>query len=164
MQLTWNPSPGQVTLIALAESSDVCLTGVVISSDDGRITVDLGASPRPPRDRCHVVASFFQAEALYKVHGVAVGRDGAEGVIELEVGSVDRVQRRSSARAMVTIPVTLSSFDDPGDFTSVVGTTVDVSMGGCRCRTAKPFPEGSDPTVSLSLPEGHSVVVPATIL
>lgn len=164
MQMTWRPSQGQVTLIELAESSDVCLTGVVLESHDAIVSVDLGASPRPPRPRCHVVASFFQADALYKVHAVAQQRDEADGVLDLAIDSVDRVQRRTSVRAPVSIPVTLTSFDDPGDFVSVVGTTVDISTGGCRARTAKPFPEGADPTLSLTLPEGHSVVVPAVIL
>ena len=164
MQLTWSPTPGQVTLIELAESSETCLTGIVMESADGSISIDLGASPRPPRDRCHVVASFFQAEALYKLHAVAVRRDGADSVIDLTVDAVDRVQRRSSVRSLVTVPVTLSSFDGPGDLVSVIGTTVDVSTGGCRVRTTKPFPEGADPTVSITLPEGHTLVIPSVIL
>ena len=162
MQLVWWPGPGQVTLLELAHDAARCMTGVVMSVEDGTVTVDMGASPELPEAGEQVVASFFTPEALYRVHAAARPRQGP--TVELRVREVERVQRRQAPRARASLPVVLSDFDSQNDPVSVRGETVDISQGGCRVRTSRPFPPGSDPTVSLRLPDGDSVVALAAVL
>ena len=162
MQVLWRPGPGQVTLLELAHDAARCMTGVVMSVDDTTVTVDMGASPELPEPGEEVVASFFTPEALFRLHAATRHREGA--TVELGVRGVERVQRRQSPRARATLPVVLSDFDSPNEPVSVRGETVDIGKGGCRVRTAQPFPPGSDPTVSLRLPDGDSVVTLAAVL
>lgn len=145
-------------MIALVEPIDRadCLTGVVVPGDR-RILIDLGASPVIAGGQEAVIASFFAPEALYKLHGVATASPG--GLIELLVDEVERVQRRSAARARVTCPVSLAAFDGPSGFTTVRGETIDLAPGGCRVSTERPFPPGVDPTVTITLPGTDSPVV-----
>jgi len=167
MPFAWRPAPGQVALIEVA-GLDECFTGVVMEPDDTAetpVVIDLGASPRPPGDRCEVVASFFAPDALYRVSATAVPHDGgAAAVIDLQVRDVERVQRRQAPRARQSLHVVLSNFDDPGALVSIVGETVDVSEGGCRVRTDRSFPHGCDPTVTLTLPTGEDLVMLGAIL
>jgi hypothetical protein len=58
----------------------------------------------------------------------------------------------------------LSDVDSGEPPLSITGETVDLGPGGCRVRTAMPFPAASDPTVSLHLPEGDTIVAPAAVL
>lgn len=162
MQPTWNPTPGQIALIEVSGSPDLCLTGVVLSASAEGVRVDLGASPPLPDASREVVASFFQADALYRAKAKAAM--GGDHLLVLDIFEVDRVQRRSAARAHVCLPVSLAAFDGPGEFTSVVGTTVDVGSGGCCVRTARPFPPGSDPTVTIDLDQGHAVSVAGQVV
>jgi hypothetical protein len=142
-------------------STDDCLTGVVLP-DEHRLLVDLGASPRPPSSPCEVVASFFTPDALYRLAAKIVTID--DGLVELEVHATERVQRRSTVRHRVAVPVSLAAFDGPGEFRTVVGETIDVGPGGCRVTTRSPFPAGVDPTVSIRVPGGEPVVALARIL
>ena len=184
MPFAWRPAPGQVALIEVVGLDD-CLTGVVLDATtelaeaaraaaaddgepggslDGAVAVDLGASPGPPEAECEVIASFFAPDALYRITATAVPRSTSAKVIDLRVHDVERVQRRSAPRARLTIPAVLSNFDDPGSFLSVLGETIDVGEGGCRVRTAKAFPSGCDPTVTLSLPNGPDIVTLGAVL
>jgi hypothetical protein len=163
MQREWKPSPGQVTLIEPTSGADECLTGVVLEGEEGAVVVDLGASPSPDPGS-EVVASFFTPQALYRVRATASPQGERAAVIALHVKDVERVQRRESPRARLALPVVLSDFDSSGEPVSVVGETIDVGPGGCRVLTTKPFPAGGDPTVSLQLPGGDTVVALAAIL
>jgi hypothetical protein len=58
----------------------------------------------------------------------------------------------------------MTAFDGPGAVVSTVGRTVDLSCGGCRLITDEPFPLGSEPTVSLRLDDGATVLARAAIL
>lgn len=179
MPFAWNPVPGQVALIELTDGGRDCLTGVVIdapSGGAGAVVVDLGASPRPDLAAgaaCEVVASFFAPDALYRLTATisphAGSSDTTGGVIDLRVRQVERVQRRAAPRARIRVPIVLSNFDDPavedgGAFSSVVGETIDIGAGGCRALVNRPFPSGCDPTVSLELPEGGTIVALAAVL
>ncbi|HEX2849681.1 MAG TPA: PilZ domain-containing protein [Acidimicrobiales bacterium] len=166
MPFAWRPVAGQLALIELADGSRDCLTGVVVGGDDDddAVVIDLGASPQPPGDAVEVVASFFAPDALYRVNATASPHDGRAKIVDLTVHRIERVQRRATPRARVVLPATLSNFDDPGAFVSVIGDTVDLGQGGCRVRTRKAFPGGCDPTVTLTLPNGGTVVALAAVL
>lgn len=162
MRESWRPTPGQVALIEVDERDD-CLTGVVLPGDKGAVVIDLGASPDRPTEPCAVFVSFFAPDALYKVQGTARPHR-KEAVIDLDIVSVERVQRRMSARAHVEVHAALTAFDDDGAFVSVVGQTMDIGEGGCRVRTAVPFPAQQSPTISLHLPDGRTLAAAAEVL
>lgn len=165
MPFAWKPTPGQVALIELSSGGNECLTGVVLEdSEDGPVVVDLGASPRPIEAECEVIASFFAPDALYRMTATLSSHDGQRAIIDLRVHDIERVQRRTAPRARLGIPAVLSNFDDPGAFSSMVGETIDVGEGGCRVLLQKPFPSGCDPTVTLQLPSGETVVALAAVL
>lgn len=157
---------GQVALIE-REDDDDRMTGVVLGSEEDAILVHLGGS-RPTVAPGEVVASFVAPDALYRVRATLSLHDGSVGLVDLRSHHVERVQRRTSTRVALTVPVVLSNFDEPaaGDptaFSSVAGESVDLGEGGCRVRVTNPFPEGCDPTVSLELPGGRTVVALAAI-
>jgi len=162
MRESWRPTPGQVALVELDERDD-CLTGVVVPSSEGKVTIDLGASPGRPTEPCEVFVSFFAPDALYKVRGTARPH-AKDAVIDLTIADVERVQRRTASRARVTAHAALTVFDDDGAFLSVVGRTIDVGEGGCRVRTTMPFPSQRSPTVSIQLPDGRTLAAAAEIL
>ena len=161
MAAAWTPALGQVALLEFSDGPD--MIGVVIGNDGGPVAVSLGSS-RLPFPGADVLVSFFTPDALYRVHAQAVRREGDEGVVDLQVRDVERVQRRGAPRARVTVPVTLADLESGEPALAVQGETVDVGPGGCRVRTTMPFPVTSDPTVSLHLPEGDTIVVPAAVL
>ena len=176
MPFAWKPAPGQVALIELSGGGNDCLTGVVVdslSAPDGAVVIDLGASPRPPEanGEVEVVASFFAPDALYRMTATLAPHDHAatDTIIDLRVHDIERVQRRTAPRARVNLPIVMSNFDDPatgdpGAFASLVGETIDLGEGGCRALMPKPFPSGCDPTVTLQLPTGETVVALAAVL
>ena len=171
MPFAWKPVPGQVALIELSDGGNDCLTGVVLAGDeDNDIVIDLGFSPKPEHVDCEVVASFFAPDALYRMTATLAPHDGGpDKVIDLRVHDIERVQRRNAPRARITIPVVMSNFDDPsaedsGSFSSLVGESLDIGEGGCRALMPKPFPSGCDPTVTLQLPTGETVVALAAVL
>jgi c-di-GMP-binding flagellar brake protein YcgR len=164
MSSSWKPAPGQVALIELAEDAEHCLTGVVMSDSNGSVTIDLGASPSAPQGEADVIASFFTPEALYRVKAHAVPRKEQKAVIDLTVEDIEKVQRRAVPRAQVQLRAALTAFDGEGDFASVVGETIDIGAGGCRVRTEKQFPPGSDPTVTLQMPDGQTIAILAQVL
>jgi c-di-GMP-binding flagellar brake protein YcgR len=126
--------------------------------------IDLGSSPGPPAANAEVVASFFTPDALYRVKATASRRDEQVAVLDLTVHEVERVQRRATPRARIEVPVALTAFDGPGEFATVRGDTMDLGPGGCRVRTQKAFPPGRDPTLSIQLPDGETLVVLAQVL
>lgn len=150
MQEQWRPAPGQLALIEPLDGAS-CLTGVVLP-DPERVLIDLGASPRSGEPKAEVVASFFTSEQLVRVEGTLVALEESPGLAALEAHRVAFVQRRATPRRRVRWPVTLAAFDDPGDFSSVTGETVDVGLGGCRVVTDAPFPPGVDPTLTITVP------------
>ena len=171
MPFAWKPVPGQVALIEVSDGGNECLTGVVLAGDDDAgIVIDLGFSPKPEHVDCEVVASFFAPDALYRMTAtLAPHGGGPDKVIDLRVHDIERVQRRNAPRARITIPVVMSNFDDPssedsGTFSSLVGESIDIGEGGCRALMPKPFPSGCDPTVTLQLPSGDTVVALAAVL
>lgn len=169
MPFAWKPIPGQVALIELGAGTNDCLTGVVIADDSDNVVINLGASPRPAEPECEVIASFFAPDALYRMTATLLPHEGHSQVIDLRIHDIERVQRREAPRVRVGIPAIMSNFDDPSDsdpgaFASVVGRTLDVGEGGCRVLLPRPFPHGCDPTVTLELPRGGSIVALSAVL
>jgi c-di-GMP-binding flagellar brake protein YcgR len=159
--LQWRPSAGQIALIEPvgAPPGRDCLTGIVVPGE--RIVVDLGASPRPAENVSDVVASFFAPDALYRLSARATQE--SEGLLVLDVAAVERVQRRHAPRAMVALPVRLGVAATAGPAV-LTGETVDVSAGGCRVTTERPWPDHSDPVVSIEMPGGEAVVTQARVI
>ena len=175
MPFAWKPAPGQVALIELSSGGNDCLTGVVVDgfgAPQGAVVVDLGASPHPDLSNdLEVIASFFAPDALYRLSATLSPHDhaAADTIIDLRVHDIERVQRRSAPRVRLNVPVVMSNFDDPatddpGAFASLVGETIDIGEGGCRALMPKPFPSGCDPTVTLQLPTGETIVALAAVL
>lgn len=158
----WRPTPGQIALVEPVGASPGrdCLTGVVVP--DERIVVDLGASPRPEEGVSEVVASFFAPDALYRLSGKATLE--SEGLLVLDVAAVERIQRRTAPRVRLTLPVRMGMLDRATPTTIVSGETVDLSTGGCRVTTDRPWPDESDPVLSIDLPDGGAVVTPAQVV
>ena len=171
MPFAWKPVPGQVALIELNDGGNDCLTGVVLAGDESEeVVIDLGFSPKPDHLDCEVVASFFAPDALYRMTATLSPHDGGpDKVIDLRIHDIERVQRRTAPRARITVPVVMSNFDDPsaedsGTFSSLVGESIDIGEGGCRALMPKPFPSGCDPTITLQLPTGETVVALGAVL
>ena len=63
----WRPNPGQIALVepADAEPGQECLTGVVVPGD--RVTIDLGASPRPPAGISEVTVKGHRGHVMQKL-------------------------------------------------------------------------------------------------
>src|SRR5688572_6616520 len=128
----------------------------------GRHRPRLLPEARAPRVRGR--RQLLRADALYRMSATLSPHDGGpDKVIDLTIHDIERVQRRTAPRARITIPVVMSNFDDPsaedsGTFSSLVGESLDIGEGGCRALMPKPFPSGCDPTVTLQLPSGETVV------
>lgn len=164
--LNWKPASGQMALIEPIGPTEECLTGTVVEAEGDAIVINLGGSPRPAQPKCAVTASFFSPEALYRIDGTVSPHVGERSVIDLTIHDIERVQRRESVRARVTVPVVLSNFDDAGGdaFASVPGESIDVGEGGCRVIVTRRFPPGCDPTVSLRVSPSETVVALAAVL
>ena len=158
----WRPPAGTTTLVEPLdpEPGHETLTATVL--EDERLILDLGASPRPSHD-IDVVASFFMPEALLRVRGVLAAEP--DGVHELLVQDIERVQRRSTDRLDIELTASLVMLDSPGPMASVLGLTQNVSVGGCRVMTSKELPSGHDAMVSLHLIDDQKpLVAQATVL
>ena len=167
----WRPPSGGTALIEPLGDSKVCLTGVVLDEEEDEVVViDLTGSPPPKEPKCEVLASFFSPEALYRTEATLSPHDGREMVFDLDIHQVERIQRRGSRRAQVTLPVVLSNFDSPDPdaggevFASVTGESIDISEGGCRVVTDRRFPPSCDPTVMLHLSPTEELVALAAVL
>lgn len=159
----WRPPAGTMALVEPLEpeAGHEALTATVL--DDERLLLDLGASPRPPPS-ADVVASFFTPEAMLRATGLllAVGEDG--GLFELVVKELERVQRRRAHRTSIELEVAMAAPDAVGPVVCVRGRTHNVSAGGCRVRTDRPLPAGTDPLVTLEIPGDAPVIAQATVL
>jgi hypothetical protein len=155
----WRPAAGQIALIEPVDASPGrdCLTGVVVPGD--RILIDLGSSPRPDSDAAEVVASFFAPDALYRLFAKAHQED--DGLLSLDVSALERVQRRANPR--VQLPVRLG-VGDQAEAALLSGETVDLSTGGCRVMTDRPWPTEADPVVTIDLPDGGAVCTQARVV
>ncbi len=133
----WRPPEGTTTLVEplRPEPGFETLTATVLQDD--RLLLDLGASPRPTANT-DVVASFFTPDALLRVNGVLVAE--SDGLYELIVKDIERVQRRASDRVAVELTASVVVLDGSGPMVSVVGHTQNVSAGGCRVHTHQPLP------------------------
>ena len=154
----WRPSPGQVALIEPDGTGDVCLTGVVMLTQDGQVTIDLGASPDALAGGSAVLVSFFAPDALYRVKAMAHSHGDEKAVVDLDMIDVERVQRRGSPRVRTAGVAALTAFDTAGEFVVTVGETIDVGPGGCRVRMPSPFRASAAPTLSIRLADGTTVV------
>lgn len=157
----WRPAAGQIALIEPVDASPGrdCLTGVVVPGE--RILIDLGASPRPEDDAAEVVASFFAPDALYRLFAKA--RQEADGLVSLDVSALERVQRRADPRINVVLPIRLG-VGDQEEASVLTGETVDLSTGGCRVTTDRPWPTEADPVVTIDLPDGEAVRTQARVV
>ena len=157
----WRPAAGQIALIEPVDASPGrdCLTGVVVPGD--RILIDLGASPRPESDPAEVVASFFAPDALYRLFAKANQEDG--GLMSLDVSALERVQRRANPRVQLVLPVRLG-VGECEEETLLSGETVDLSTGGCRVMTDRPWPTEADPVVTIDLPDGENLCTQARVV
>ena len=157
----WRPAAGQIALIEPVDASPGrdCLTGVVVPGD--RILIDLGASPRPESDTVEVVASFFAPDALYRLFAKA--HEEPDGLVSLDVSALERVQRRANPRVPVVLPVRLG-VGDQDEAALLSGETVDLSTGGCRVMTDRPWPTEADPVVTIDLPDGEAVRTQARVV
>lgn len=155
----WRPTPGQIALVEPegAPPGRDMLTGVVVAGE--RVTIDLGASPRPDETTCDVVASFYAPDALYRL--IAKATQETDGLLTLDVAAVERVQRRAAHRVRLTLPVRLGAAREEMILT---GETVDLSTGGCRVMTDRPWPDDREPVLSIDLPDGAAMVAEAKVV
>jgi hypothetical protein len=159
-----------MALIEPETSGHECLTGVVVEDGGDLVAVDIGGSPPPGEAPCECTASFFSPEALYRATATLRPHAGAATIVDLDLHEVERIQRRAAPRARISLPVVLSNFDDPdpeagGDaFTSVTGESIDIGTGGCRVCTARRFPSGCDPTVTIHVADDEEVIALAAVL
>ena len=160
MTTEWLPLPGMVALLEprTAGREHDLLTGVVLP-DASRLLIDLGASPGVNGAEA-VLASFFAADALYKLDATALPT-GSGTVVELEVHEIERIQRRAEPRTRVRLPVPVAG----GDSMRLAAETVDVAGSGCRIATEKPLPAGADATLVIRVPGMEEpIVVEARVL
>jgi c-di-GMP-binding flagellar brake protein YcgR len=157
----WRPAPGQIALIEPVGASRErdCLTGVVVPGE--LIAVDLGASPRPEAEVTEVVASIFAPDALYRLFAKATQK--GDGLLVLDVSAMERVQRRAARRAQVALPVRLG-VGEAVEAALLSGETLDVSTGGCRVTTDRPWPTDCEPVLTIDMPDGGRVVTSARVV
>jgi len=161
----WKPRAGAVVLVEVVGNGGAPITAVVLADADGRVLLDVGASPTPPDPELDVVASLFASDRFDRVTGaLRLVEPDRPGVYELVAKEVERVERRGTARRAVEVRACLSALDGPDPAVSLVGHTVDLSSGGCRVVTAGAFPVGAVPTVSLELGPSATVLARAAIL
>jgi hypothetical protein len=150
---------GQVVLL---ERGDEVTTGIVVSTQPGEVVLDLTTPPTPELQQAEVSISVFAPEALYKAVATAlVGEDRLVTLVGLR--DIDVVQRRQWPRHELSLPVSLVAVDDARPI-GVTGHTLDLGIGGAKVHTAEPIPDGSDPMVTLTLPEGDVLLLNARVV
>jgi c-di-GMP-binding flagellar brake protein YcgR len=107
------------------------------------------------------VASFFAPDALYRLFAKAHQEE--DGLMSLDVSALERVQRRANPRVQVVLPVRLG-VGDATEAAVLSGETVDLSTGGCRVMTDRPWPTEADPVVTIDLPDGEAVCTQARVV
>jgi c-di-GMP-binding flagellar brake protein YcgR len=166
MGVPYRPVAGQIVIVEPVDANvaERCLTGVVMPSSDDRVTIDLGSSGAVLLDGAAVVISVFSSEALYRLHG-EVHPTGRSLVALDPVYEIERVQRRRSPRRALRLSVTLvfTAESDP-DVSRVAGRSLDIGVGGLRVETVRPLPDGSNPIVILSVPDGAPMMLPTRVV
>ena len=142
MAQSFHPTAGQVALVepGLSEPGQAApVTGVVAVDDDGTLHVIGVTWPEMAQDT-EVIVSIFAADALYRLSATA--RWAGSGRLTIEpVHDVERIQRRRWPRHPLHLDVTLMPLDGPDPMaSSVVGQTIDLSVGGLRVSTAGRLP------------------------
>ena len=120
-----------------------------------------GASPRPGERRGRGRGQLLAPDALYRLFAKAHQEDG--GLMPLDVSALERVQRRANPRVQVVLPVRLG-VGDQAEAAVLSGETVDLSTGGCRVMTDRPWPTEADPMVTIDLPDGEAVSTQARVV
>ncbi|HZI38807.1 MAG TPA: PilZ domain-containing protein, partial [Acidimicrobiia bacterium] len=103
----------------------------------------------------------FAPDALYRLFAKA--RQEADGLVSLDVSALERVQRRANPRVNVVLPIRLG-VGDQEEASVLTGETVDLSTGGCRVMTDRPWPTEADPVVTIDLPDGEAVRTQARVV
>ena len=108
------------------------------------------------------IRRFRVAQALKSIENALILLDSrpAEGV---EISALERVQRRANPRVQVVLPVRLG-VGDQAEAAVLAGETVDLSTGGCRVMTDRPWPTEADPVVTIELPDGAAVSTQARVV
>jgi PilZ domain-containing protein len=152
--------PARLGQVVLVEDGADAVTGLVVGTDDGEVVLDLTSSADNLLGDVHV--SIFAPEALYRAQAAAT-RDGSGRLVLAKVRDVEMIQRRRWPRREMAIPVSLMALDDPAP-AGVQGETVDVGIGGTCVHTRDPLPAGADPMVTLTLPDGEPLMLPARVV
>jgi c-di-GMP-binding flagellar brake protein YcgR len=162
----WRPPLGEIALIEPMRGGrdTTCLTGVVAELMGEQLRIELDSSTLLPDEHDDVVVTVFRPDALYRMTGTATLHLGPPAALDIGIKDVERVQRRAVPRLQCQLPVELSALDGTGSFSTVHGRTVDIGAGGCRVLTQQPYDTGSDPTVTIDLPDGERVVTLARVL
>lgn len=152
--------PARLGQVVLVEDGADAVTGVVIGIGDGEVVLDLTSSADDLLGDVH--ASIFAPEALYRVQASAI-RDDSGRLVLGKLRDVEMIQRRRWPRREMTMPVSLVALDEPAPV-GVQGETVDVGIGGTCVHTRDPLPAGADPMVTLTLPGGEPLMLPARVV
>jgi hypothetical protein len=152
-----------VTLVgapALVETGRVESTGVVSGLSSTILVVSCDEVEWAAANPDDVLVSVFAKDALYRFRGRCELGEGEVAVPDDVF--VERVQRRTWPRRRLDVAATLCPLDDARRVAGVPGRTVDLGVGGMCVETLRPLDVDRDPTVILTLPDGHSIVVRTT--
>ena len=164
MECTYRPRLGQVVLLesVLTDPDEVARSGVVAGVVDGHAVLELTCSSPPPPDGSRMITAHFAPEALYRM--TATVRSLEPGFVILEdCDHLETIQRRRWPRCAATMPVVLVPADDD-ELVGVRGETIDIGIGGTFVHTWGRLPAGVDPLVSLTMPEGDTLLLRATVI
>ena len=169
MTTLFHPTAGQVALIEVVGSwsapatEDDPLTGVVDTGADGILTIMGVSSPRLA-DGAEVIVSIFAADALYRIRATSHWARSGRLVID-PIADVERIQRRRWPRQAVHLDVVLAPLIGHDDaVTGIAGRTLDLGIGGLRVETDRRLPGGSLLSMTLTLPDGGTLVALTTIV
>lgn len=174
MEAGFRPTPGQVVLLEYDTGGGAgpaadrhTVTGLILRTEGGQVTISLTPTVSPPLDGTDVLASVFAPDALFRAHGTA--HLPCPGRLRLyAIRDVERIQRRSWPRRSLALDVRLVPLDDVDlddvAMVAVAGRTVDLGIGGARVRTMDRLPVGVDPSLALTLPDGTDMLLAARIV
>lgn len=152
--------PAKLGQVVLVEDGADALTGIVMDTRPGEILLDLTSPAGPILG--DVQASIFAPEALYRAQA-SVERDEDGRLVLTKIREVEMIQRRRWPRTQIRMPVSLVALDEPTPV-GITGQTVDVGIGGTCVHTSIPLPPGTDPMVTLTLPGGEPLMLPARVV
>jgi len=162
LKADWRPSPGQVALLEPKERNALQPMTGLVQTGGAQPVIDVGKAAQLTNGGCDVVASFFATDGLYRLEATATAKRASNGLVQLAVHSVDRIQRRSHDRVRRALPIEFTGTN--GAASTVQGETIDLAPGGVRVTTTEPLPANTDQNVSINLPDGQSVIALARIL